>query len=362
MNNSLARAITALLALLVAVPAGADTREGYENSTTRQQIERMDENNRANAPDASLNIPSTNLQGTGLQGWMNNLQAEEEEARAQKAEQRRRAQAELDARWAEESARMKEREARMEVDRARDSARERGVIAARQAGMMAYIDSLPREQPMQVANYDRLLEIAAPYAEIMLPLMQSAYRDYPKSFALRMGYLKLSSCPGMRSLLLAEIFTLYNDEMVPRDTCVMAQLSAALPYLAEARQTGDALDAALACALMAGAYGSLSSFDPRTGSNMSEAGRPRIAAWLDKRLQPCATAVPAGSPLYEGLVAPLVHQVERISWHDRSVRVNSPLWWPLLARSTWQGVDLQDAAAVRRVYDNALVQYRAAYP
>ena len=343
--------------LAAAASASADTREGYQDSTTRQQIERMDENNRANAPDSSLNIPSTSVEGTALQGWMNNLQAEEDAARAKKAAEARQQQEELRDWFAAERQRMYEREVSMAATRQHENARDRQIIAGRQAQLAAYIDTLPRDTPIGPAAYDRMIDIVAPYSELMRPLVKLAYREFPREFAVRYGFMQLSTCDGLRTQATAYPGTLYDDENVLRDKCVMAQPSAAFPYLIEARQTGSPLDVALACALMAGARGSVPSFDPGIGPHLGDALHPRVSAWLDKRVQPCVTAAPAGTALYAGMVEPLVRQVERTYGNDRNLRVNSHLLWPLLARTSWEGVDLQDAAAVRRGFDYAVTRY-----
>ena len=89
-------------------------------------------------------------------------------------------------------------------------------------------------------------------------------------------------------------------------------------------------------------------------------GSPRLEAWLDKRRQACASVVPPGSPLDRGLVQPLVRDNARGDYKRVSVSVH--YLWPLLARSSWTGVDLNDAAAVQRVYDAAVDRYRALNP
>lgn len=347
--------------LLVCQVVQADTREGYQNSTTRQQIERMDEQSRFNAKDTP-NSPSTGIKGSALEGQLNRLRAEQEAEQEAKAVAAAKRQADLEARWALERVRMREEAQRLDAEKARTRARELQQIESRQASMLAYIRSLPANAPMTVANYDQLLDLAAPLSELMLPIAEAAYRDYPQAFALRQGFLKLSTCQELRTEAVAKPNFAYVEERNPLAECVARQLSVAVPFLEQARQSGDAVDVALACALMAGASANLASFD---GTLMEEVDilpmRPRIEAWLDKRLQPCALVAPPGSPLYIGLIEPFVREVEVAEGRWNSLRVNSQYLWPLVARTSWAGVNVKDPNAVARVQATALARFRAMF-
>ena len=94
MRSIAGKVALAVFAYSLAGFATADTREGYENSTTRQQIERMDENARANARDTP-NVPSTGIQGSALEGQLNRLHAEQQAEKEAKAEIEARKKREL---------------------------------------------------------------------------------------------------------------------------------------------------------------------------------------------------------------------------------------------------------------------------
>ena len=340
--------------------SAADTREGYENSTTRQQIERMDENARANARDTP-NVPSTGIQGSALEGQLNRLHAEQQAEKEAKAEIEARKKREL-REWS-----IRYDELQAEIKKSRDEqlvrqyAEERQALDVTRASMASYVKSLPADQPVSIANYDHLLEMAELKTEAMLPVVQMAYRDFPKEFVLRYAFLQLSSCPGLRTSATASSNSLFPEEEPLRAQCKAQQLAAALPYLDQARQTGDTLDKALSCALMAGAYASLDVYENNGFQQFdTDVMRPRIAAWLDKRLAPCATAVPPGSPLYTGLVEPLVRDAERTD--DNRLRVSQHSLWPLVARKSWAGVDINNADAVHRAYKKATAHIKAAPP
>lgn len=348
----------ALLVFSLAGFAGADTREGYENSTTRQQIERMDENTRANANDVP-NMPSTGIQGSALEGQLNRLRAEQQAEQDAKAAAAARKKNELEAWSASYDARMKEIKKSRGEHLGREYEQEQLELVKTREGMAAYVRSLPADQSFSVANYDQLIERADMKTELMLPMVQMAYRDYPQAFVLRYGFLQLSTCPSLRSSATASNKSLFPEEEPVRAQCKAQQLAAALPYLDQARQSGDVLDKALACALMAGAYAGLD-FSEGNGFQQfdEDVMKPRIAAWLDKRLMPCTSTVPPGSALYAGLVEPLVRDIELAKSGER-LSVTVHYLWPLVARSSWAGVDLNDAKAVRRVYDTARARYSA---
>ncbi|MDO9104465.1 MAG: hypothetical protein Q7U57_05840 [Methylovulum sp.] len=354
-----------LLLLFGSQMVHADTLEGYQNSTTRQQIERMDEQSRLNAKDTP-NSPSTGIQGSALEGQLNRLRAEQEAEQEAKAATAAKNQAELEARWARESVRMREEAALTDTVRATTRARELQQIESRQVSMRAYINSLPANTPMTIANYDQLLDLAAPWSELMLPMIELAYRDYPQAFVVRYGFLKLSTCSGLRTVAVAvpNQQTIYDEERKPLEECYPQQLSAALPYLDYARQYADPLDAALACALMAGAHADLAAFDSRSGFDALidvRPMRPRIATWLNKRSLPCEAVVPTGSPFHTGLIEPFVRDVDaRASGYrwDR-VTINSQFLWSMVARTSWVGVDIKDPQAVASLYSKVKAQYLA---
>lgn len=336
----------------------ADTREGYENSTTRQQIERMDENARANAKDTP-NVTNTSIQGSALEGQLNRLRAEQQAERDAKADAAARKKRELDEWSARYDERQKEIKKSMGEELAQQYGREQQELAMTRENMAAYVRTLPTDQPLSIANYDQLLELAALKTEAMLPMVQMAYHDYPQAFVVRYAFLRLSTCPSLRTSATASNKWLFPEEEPQRTQCKAQQLAAALPYLDQARQSGDGLDMALACALMAGAYAGLGSWQENGFQQFdTDVMQPRIAAWLDKRLMPCATVVPPGSPLYTGLIEPLVRDIEREGGSER-LSVTVHYLWPLVARSSWAGVDLNDAEAVRRVYNTALNRYSA---
>lgn len=338
----------------------ADTREGYENSTTRQQIERMHEKARANAQDTPA-VPATDLRGSALEGQMNRLRAEQQAERDARDAAAARKRQELEEWRIRYDASQREIRQRMGEQLAREYAAEQQALAVTQERMAAYVRALPADQPLSVADYDRLLELAAPRSEAMLPMLQQAYRDYPQAFAVRHAFMQLSACPGLRSSAAASSKALFPEEEPLRAQCKARQLATALPALAQASQTGDTLDRALSCALMAGARASLGVREDNGLQQFDvDLMKPRLEAWLDKRRQPCAGVVPPGSALDRGLVQPLVRDNARGDYKRVSVSVH--YLWPLLARSSWTGVDLNDAAAVQRVYDMAVGHYRALNP
>lgn len=360
MTSMAARVALSLALLASGVGALADTLEGYRDSTTRQQIERMDENARANAKDTP-NTPNTGIQGSALEGQLNRLRAEQQAERDAKAAARARDAAELEERVARDRVRMREDEIRAAEAKVRDREREQQQLEQVQARIGDYIRSLPANAPVTVANYDRILDLAMPLTEALRPMVQLAYRDYPQAFALRHAFIQLSTCPGLRTAATEYLGNTYVEEQTLRAECKAQQLSAALPYLDQARREGDALDQALACALMAGAYAGLAQYEANGMEPLdTEVMTPRLGAWLDQRLSPCAALVPPGSPLYAGLVAPVVRDAERTD--EGRLRVTRHTLWPLVARTSWAGVDLNNAAAVRAVYDRTTALASAPVP
>lgn len=357
MTSTTGRVALSLMMLGLGASAWADTREGYQNSITRQQIERMDENARANAKD-SPNMPSSGIQGSALEGQLNRLRAEQQAEQEAKEAARAREAAALEERVARDRIRMREEEIIAREERAKERVREQQQLEQVQARISNYIKSLPANAPITVEHYDRLLDLAMPLTEVIRPLVALAYRDYPQAFALRHAFIQLSTCAGLRTAATESLGKTYVEEQSIRAECKAQQLAAALPYLDQARQTGDSLDRALACALMAGAYAGLSQYEANGMESLdTDVMTPRLGAWLNKRLSPCASQVPPGSPFYVGLVEPMVRDAERTD--EGRLRVSQHSLWPLVARASWSGVDINNADAVRRVYEKSAALKKA---
>ncbi len=325
----------AILSLLAPVGALADTFNGYMNSITRQQIERMHDNARANAPDGTLRISPTRIPP----GWFprEDQSVVEQRTREESVE-------EIDRRWRADLAAREQQYARFaaKAQAERDAVAERVVAYAQERAANGGL--------LTVADYDHLLALAMPWGDLMQTVTESAALVYPDAFLMPAGFLALTSCPN-QYWQGEPIDGRVPDARQRIAECQLQQPVNARPLLLGAIANGDTLDRALSCALLYAAWAKPHHFAPdfSTGFFRDPAFDAGVTwpATLEPALsQVCDSQVPTG--FARGFIAPWIDHLE--SGNRDVKRLNTTAWWGLFSRERWRSVNLDDEQAVNAAY------------
>lgn len=325
----------AVLSLLLPAGAMADTFNGYMNSITRQQIERMHDNARANAPDDTLRITTTRMPP----GWF-----PREDQRVIEERTREESVEEIDRRWRADLEALEQQRGQFaaKAQAERDSVAQRVVAYAQERTASGGL--------LTVADYDRMLALAMPWGDLMKTVADSAALVHPEAFLMPAGFLALTHCPN--EYWQGEPIDARVPEARQRITqCRLQQPVNARPLLLGAIASGDALDRALSCALLYAAWAKPHHFAPGFSlGNFRDPAFDAGVAWpttLEPVLsQACDTQVPVG--FARGFIAPWIDHLE-YGGNDVK-RLNTTAWWALFSRERWRDVNLDDEKAVNTAY------------
>lgn len=248
----------------------------------------------------------------------------------------------------------KRREAEYEKERERKAAEQRAQMQMEQNERIVrvrrvLIDGFAGSNaPMKPAVYDRAMEVAWPDASVMLQVARLAQKDHPELWRLRLGFLLSAGCDPEAQDSREQYPDTVHGHPEPEQYCNNTRYLRGYDVLKPLLKTGTVLERALVCGLLYNWEGQ------HVVDFWYNTDKPRLAgkeAEITPEIQACVATLPAGNAFKAGLFEPLFLLGER---DHREVSQTS--WWPLFTPSTWEGVDLADAAAIRAVVERAAAE------
>ena len=331
--------ITRLLPLVLCLPLLAQA--GVLDTHKRETQKRREDSYRADAPNnpgSTPKVPQWFIDdmrqrnepqgGQDISPATRAFMAEQEEWRRREPE--RRAQKErMEA----------EKRARLQMDQ---EARVNRIT-------LIYMETYADNVPLAPAVFDRAMEVAWPDVSVMLRVARFAQSTHPELWRLRLGFLLSAGCDPEAQNSRAE----YPDSLnyfgtTPEQYCNNTRYLRGYDVLKPLLATGTVLERALVCGLLYNWEGR------HVTDYWSNTDKPRLAgkeAEITPAIAACRASLPADSPFIAGLFDPLFLLGER-DGHD----ISQTSWWPLFAPSSWEGVNLADAAAIRAVVERVAVE------
>ncbi|HCT41017.1 MAG TPA: hypothetical protein DF427_07570 [Moraxellaceae bacterium] len=330
--------ITRLLPLALCLPllAQAGVLDTYERETQK----RREDGYRADAP----NNPGSTPQVT--QGFIDEMRRRTEPQGGQDISPATRA-------FMAEQEEKKRREAEYEKERERKEAQRRAQVQMDQEARLVRVgrvllDGRSGNSPLAPAVYDRAMEVAWPDPSVMLRVARLAHATYPEPWRLRLGFLLSAGCDQEAQDSREQYPDTVHGHPGPEQYCNNTRYLRGYDVLKPLLKMGTVLERTLVCGLLYNWEGQ------HVVDFWYNTDKPRLAgkeAEITPEIQACVATLPAGNAFTAGLFEPLFLLGERDS---RDISQTS--WWPLFTPSTWEGVDLADAAAIRAVVERAAAE------
>lgn len=325
--------ITRLLSLVLCLPLLAQA--GVLDTHERETQKRREDGYRADAPNNPGSTPKV------PQGFIDEMRRRTEPQGPQDISPATRA-------FMAEQEEKKRREAEYEKERERKAAAQRAQLQMDQEARLVRVGRVLLEgrsgdAPLAPAVYDRAMEVAWPDPVVMLRVARLAQATYPEPWRMRLGFLLSAGCDpealDSREAYPDTVHWQPTPEQYCNNTRYLRGYDVLKPLLAK----GTVLERALVCGLL---YNWEGRHLVDYWSGMYKSRLAGQEAEITPAIAACRASLPADSPFIAGLLEPLFLLGER---DGRDISQTS--WWPLFTPSTWEGVDVADAAAIRAVVE-----------
>ena len=322
--------------LLFPLLAQAGVMDTYERETQK----RREDGYRADAPNNPGSTPQV------PQGFIDEMRRRTEPQGGQDISPATRA-------FMAEQEERKRREAEYEKERERKEAERRAQLQMDQEARLVRVGRVLLEgrsgdAPLAPAVYDRAMEVAWPDPVVMLRVARLAQVTYPEPWRLRLGFLLSAGCDPEAQDSREQYPDTVHGHPGPEQYCNNTRYLRGYDVLKPLLATGTVLERALVCGLLYNWEGHFVHEYPYYESPPQLAAKPEE---MEKAIADCRARLPAENVFTQGLFEPLFLLGER---DHREVSQTS--WWPLFTPSTWEGVDLADAAAIRAVVERVAAE------
>lgn len=319
--------ITLFLPLL----AQAGVLDTYERETQK----RREDGYRADAPNNPGSTPQV------PQGFIDEMRRRTEPQGPQDISPATRA-------FMAEQEEKKRREAEFEKERERKAAEKRARVQMEREERasrvrLVFIQAYAGNAPPAPAVFDRAMEVAWPDVSLMLEVARYAQTTYPEPWRLRLGFLLSAGCDPEAQASREAYPDTVHWQPTPEQYCNNTRYLRGYDVLKPLLETGTVLERALVCGLLYNWEGR------HVVDFWYNTNKPRLAgkeAEITPEIQACVATLPASNAFTTGLFEPLFLLGER---DGRDISQTS--WWPLFTPSTWEGVDLADAGAIRALVE-----------